>query len=83
MDDLKFYGSNKNQLDSLIQTMRIFSEDIHMKFGLDKCAILEMKRGNKVNSTGIELPDKRKIGEASDQGYKYLEFYNSTNICTR
>ena len=43
MDDLKLYGSNKNQLDSLIQTVRIFSEDIHMKFGLDKCAILEMK----------------------------------------
>ena len=42
--------------DSLIKTVRIFSKDIHMKFGLDKCAILEMKQGNKVNSTGIELP---------------------------
>ena len=72
MDDLKLCGSNKNQLDSLIQTMRIFSEDIHMKFGLDKCAILEMKRGNKINSTGIELPYQSKISEASDQGYMYL-----------
>ena len=43
MVDLKLYGSNKNQLDSLTQTVRIFSEDIRMKFGLDKCAILEMK----------------------------------------
>ena len=39
MDDLKLYGSNKNQLDSLIQTVRVFSENICMKFGLDKCAI--------------------------------------------
>ena len=43
MDDLKLYGSNKNKLDSLMQTVRIFSEHIHMKFGLDKCTILERK----------------------------------------
>ena len=61
-----------NQLDSLTQTARIFSEDICMKFGLDKCAILEMKRGNKVKSTGTELPDQSKIVEASSEGYKYL-----------
>ena len=58
MDDLKLSGSNKNQLDSLLHTMRIFSEDICMKFGLDKCAVLKMKRGNKLNSTGIELSDQ-------------------------
>ena len=81
MDDLKLYGSNRNQLDSLIQTVRIFSEDIHMKFGLEKCSILEMKQENKVNSTGIELPDQSKIGEASDQGYKHLgNKVNSTGI---
>ena len=66
MDNPKLYGSNKNKLDSLIQTVRIFSEDIHMKFGLDKCTIFEMKRGNKVRNNGIELPDQSKIGEASD-----------------
>ena len=72
MDDLKLYGSNKNQLDSLIQTVRIFSEDIRMQFGLDKCAVLEMKRGKKVLSDGIELPYESKIGEVDNQGYKYL-----------
>ena len=39
-----------------------------MKFGLDKCAHLEIKRGNKVNSTGTELPDQSKIVEASSHG---------------
>ena len=28
MDDLKLYGANKDQLDSLIQVVRIFSQDI-------------------------------------------------------
>ena len=35
---------------------RIFSQDIKMSFGLDKCAVLEMRRGRQVGSSGIELP---------------------------
>ena len=34
MDDLKLYGANKDQLDSFIQVVRIFSQDIKMSFGL-------------------------------------------------
>ena len=45
MDDLKVYAKNEKDLESLIQTVRIFSEDIGMEFGLDKCAVLIMKRG--------------------------------------
>ena len=29
-----------------------------MSFGLHECAVLEMKRGRQVDSTGIELPDQ-------------------------
>ena len=43
MDDLKLYGANKDQLDSLIQMVRDFLQDTRMLFGLDKCAILEMR----------------------------------------
>ena len=39
MDDLKLYGRNPDQLDGLLHTVRTFSDDIRMKFGLDKCAI--------------------------------------------
>ena len=44
MDDLKLYGASKDQLDSLVQVVRVFSQDTRMSFGLDKCAILEMRR---------------------------------------
>ena len=30
MDDLKFYGRSEKGLDSLVQTIRVFSEDIGM-----------------------------------------------------
>ena len=45
MDDLKIYAKNRMELESLMNTMRIFSDDIGMEFGLQKCAILVMKRG--------------------------------------
>ena len=54
MDGLKLYGASKDQLNSLVQVVRIFSQDIKMSFGLDKCAVLEMRRGRQVGSSGIE-----------------------------
>ena len=45
MDDLKLYGRNGNQLDGLSLTVRTFSDDIRMKFGLDKCAIAQFVNG--------------------------------------
>ena len=45
MDDIKLYSKSEKILDSLIQRVRIFSKDIGMQFGIDKCAILMMKRG--------------------------------------
>ena len=72
MDDLKLYGANKDQQDSLIQVVRVFSQDIRISFGLDKCAILEMRRGRQVGSSGIDLPDNQHIKEVEEDGYKYL-----------
>ena len=60
MDDLKLYRDNKDQL---IQAVRIFSQDIKTSFGFEKCAVLEMRRGRRVDSSGINLPDDQYIGE--------------------
>ena len=71
-DDLKLYGASKDQLDSPVQVVRIFLQDIKMSFGLDKCVGLEMRRGIQVGSSGIELPDDQHIGKIEEEGYKYL-----------
>ena len=34
MDDLKLYAKTEEELDSLVQTVRVFSEDIGMKFSI-------------------------------------------------
>ena len=51
-ETLEFSNNNNNdniiiinQLDSLIQTVRIFSMNIGMKFGIEKYAVLVLKRG--------------------------------------
>ena len=48
MDDLKLFAKNEDQIDSLVNTVKIFSEDIKMEFGLPKCGVLIMKRGKVV-----------------------------------
>ena len=57
MDDLKLYGSNDNEIDSLVKVVKIVSGDTGMKFGFHKCAVLKMKRGKQVHCEGIDLGD--------------------------
>ena len=69
MDDLKLYSRNEKGLDSLLQTVRVFSEDIGMEFGIEKCAMLEKI----VKSVGIELPGGKVIKSLQEgESYKYL-----------
>ena len=35
MDDLKLYAKNEKELDLLVQTVRLFSKDIGMDFGIE------------------------------------------------
>ena len=57
MDDLKLYSRSEKGLDSLVQTVRVFSEDIGMEFGIEKCAMFVVEQGKILKSVGIELPD--------------------------
>lgn len=75
MDDLKLYAKTSNQIDSLIRTVRIFSNDIRIKFGIEKCAGLIIRRGEVTQSEGITLtlPDDTNIRSLKEgEGYKYL-----------
>ena len=57
MGDFKLYSQSEKGLDSLVQTVRVFSKDIGMEFGKEKCAMLAMEKGKIVKSVSIELPD--------------------------
>lgn len=72
IDDLKLFGKTENQIDSLINTVYIFSKDIGMEFGLTKCGILVLKRGKVVKTDGVVMPDGDVMRQIEDDGYKYL-----------
>ena len=71
MGDLKVYGSNHNKIDSLVRTVEIVTKDIGMKFSIDRCSVLAMKRGKEVECNGIELENGEEISQIGE-GCKYL-----------
>ena len=63
MDNLKLHSRSGKGLDSLVQTVCGFSEDIGMEFGIEKCAML----------VGIDLPDGKVIKPLQEgENYMYL-----------
>ena len=80
MDDLKLFAKNEDQIDSLVNTVRIFLEDIKMKYGLPKCEMLIMKRGKLVKNEGISMPDGKMIRNIEEDGYKYLGILKADGV---
>ena len=75
MDDIKLFAKNEKELETLIHTVRIYSRDIGMEFGIEKCAMLVMK------SDGIELPNKDKIKTLTEkETYKYVGILEADTI---
>jgi hypothetical protein len=81
MDDLKLYGKSQNDMETLIHTVRIYSNDIGMQFGLDKCATLMMRRGKLSGGTTVILPDGGEIQRIEEnKEYKYLGVLEADDI---
>ena len=73
MDDIKFFVKKDKELETQIQKVRIYGNNIKMEFGIEKCALLAMTSSKWHISVGIELPNKEKhrtLGEK--ETYKYL-----------
>ena len=56
-----YWQKNEKELETLIHVVRIYSQDIGMEFGIEKCAILEIKSGIRHMIDGMELPNQEKI----------------------
>ena len=81
MDNLKIYGKNIREIDSLIQTVRIFSTGIGMEFGISKRAMTQMKKGKIVSSEGMELSKREKIRSLEEgEEYTYLGVLESNKV---
>ena len=73
MDDLKLYSRSEKGLDSLVQIVCVFSEDIGMEFGIEKCAMLVMEKEKIVKSVVTELSNGKVIKSLQEgESYKYF-----------
>ena len=80
MDDLKLYGKNEKDINTLLEIVKQFSDDIGMEFGFEKCGVLVIKKGKKEKISDIVLPNGEAIREVDEHGYKYLGILESDNI---
>ena len=70
---MKLYSGSEKGLYSLVQTARVFSENIGLEFGIEKSAMLVIVKEKIVKSVGIELPDYKIIKSLREgESYKYL-----------
>ena len=67
VDNIKLFAKNKIELETLIQTVRIYSQDRGMEFGIEKCTMLVMKSGKRYMREGIEQPKQEKTGPLGEK----------------
>ena len=81
MDDSLLFAKNEKELETLIQAVRIYSQDTRMEFAIEKCAMQIMKSGKRHRTEGIELPNQDKIRIlGKKKTYKYLGILGSDII---
>jgi len=60
-------NNNNNNNRKQIQTVKIFSDDIHMEFGLEKCAKITFKKGKLIHSQNLVININREIKELGQE----------------
>ena len=81
MDDIKVFAKNEKEQKILIDTVRIYSQNRGMEFGIEKCAMLVMKSGKLHMTDEMELPNQDKIRTlAENETYKYLGILEDDTI---
>ena len=72
MDHLKVYCEDKAEIESLISTVQLISQDIAMELGEKKCSVVVLKPGTLCKIEGIKLIIGQTIKEVDEEGHKYL-----------
>ena len=81
LDDIKLFAKKEKKLETLIHAVRIYNQEIGMKFGIEKCAMLVMKSGKRHKTDEMELPNHDKIRTLGEnETYKYLGILEADTI---
>ena len=79
--DDKLFAKNEKEQETFIHAVRIYSQDIGMEFGIEKCAMLVMKSCKQYLTDGMELPSQDKIRTLGEnETNKYLDILEGYTI---
>ena len=68
-------------MKTLKHAVRIYSQNIGMEFGIEKCAMLVIKSGKRQQTVGMERPNQDKIRTLGEkETYKYLGILEADTI---
>ncbi|XP_067940317.1 uncharacterized protein [Watersipora subatra] len=75
MGNIKLYANKERDIDSLIHLTQVYSKDIGMTFGIEKCGKLILKKDHSMLTGCLRMPN----GTTKDieEGYKYLGILQS------
>ena len=73
-------SNSLDQIDSLVQTVFIFSENIVMEFGLKKSGVIILKKGKLATFDGIQLPNQEIMNELDENGCTYFRILELDEI---
>ena len=61
IDDIKLFAKNELELETQIQTVRLYVQHIGSEFSIERCTVIEMKSSKRHMTEGIELPREEKF----------------------
>ena len=56
MDNIKLFAKNEKELETLTQTIRMYSQDTGMDFSIEKCALLILRSGKRIGRNRTAKP---------------------------
>ena len=81
MDDIKLFAKNEKELETLIEAVKIYSLDIGIEFGIEKCTMLVMKSGKRHKMEEIKQSNKEEIRTLGEKKtYKYFRILKADII---
>lgn len=69
---LKLWAKIEGEVNGLVFTVQILSNNIGIELRIKKFGVLVLKKGKVVSSEGEMMIDSEKIKEVEKSGYKYL-----------
>ena len=79
--DIKLFAKNEKELETLIQVLMVFSQDIGIESGIEKCVMWMKKREKRQMTEGTGLRNQIKIRTLREkENYKYLGILETDTI---